>query len=293
MVDKRWNFRAINVIRYYHQEEGKVVWLCSFPLFGDAMTVIKHNLGDFKDIHILPLADLHLGDIHADFKRIQSWIEYIQTNDNVFCILNGDLMDAAIQSSIGDTYGASLQPMEQLRQCIKLFEPIKEKILAVLPGNHELRIYKSDGLDLTEVFCSQLGIVDRYSSASALLFIRFGQNTSHNHNRLITYTLYCVHGSGGGKKEASKVQRLIDLASIVDSDIYLHSHTHLPAIAKNSYYRTSITTSSVQKVDRLFVNTSSALDWGGYGELQSYKPNSLDTPVIHLDGRQKRATATL
>ena len=118
------------------------------------MKAIKHDLGDFKEVSILPIADLHLGDPRSDFKQIMTYIEYIKTTPNAFCILNGDLMDAAIQSSIGDTYGAALQPMEQLSQCVKLFDPIKGKILCVLPGNHEFRVYRTDGLDLTLIMCS-------------------------------------------------------------------------------------------------------------------------------------------
>lgn len=259
------------------------------------MKVIKHNLSaDFKEVSILPLADLHLGDIHSDYKRIQTWISYLKDTENAFCILNGDLMDAAIASSIGDTYGASLQPMEQLKECAKLFEPIADKILAVLPGNHELRIYKSDGLDLTEVFCSQLGIADRYSPTSALLFVRFGKDEgSGRRYRPVMYSIFCVHGSGSGRTEGAKVNRLTQLAAIVDADVYIHSHVHTPAIVKNAYYRVSPSNSSVCKVDKLFINTASALEYGGYGELQSYKPNSLDTPIIHLDGTRKRATAAL
>ena len=259
------------------------------------MKVIKHSLGDFKEIEILPLADLHLGDPHSDYKKIRGWLDYIEAKPNAFCILNGDLMDAAIQSSIGDTYGASLQPMEQLRECVKLFEPVKSKILAVLPGNHEARVWKTDGLDLTEIMCSQLGIVDRYSPASALLFVRFGKfdTKSNAHRRPVCYTIYCVHGSGGGKKEGGKIQRLTDLASIIDADIYLHSHTHLPAIVKTGYFRVNMANSSISKVDKLFINTSSTLEYGGYGELASFKPTSTDTPVIKLCGTRHIMTAEL
>lgn len=258
------------------------------------MKVIRHDLGDFEKIEILPLADLHLGDIHAEYKKVLEWIEYVKNKPNVFCVLNGDLMDAAITSSIGDTYGASLQPMEQLRECVKLFEPIKGKTLAVLPGNHENRIWRTDGLDLTEIFCSQLGIAERYSNASALLFIRFGRIAkASNHHRPVCYTMYCVHGSGGGKKEGGKIQRLADLANIIDADVYLHSHTHLPAVMKTGYFRVSTANSSVSKVDKLFVNTSSVLGYGGYGEVQSFKPTSIETPIIVLDGTKHHATARL
>lgn len=257
------------------------------------MKVIKTVLPEHKEICILPLADLHLGDIHSDFRRVREWLDYLAATDNAYCILNGDLMDAAIASSIGDTYGASLQPMEQLRQCVRLFEPIRDKILAVLPGNHEARIYKSDGLDLTEIMCSQLGIAERYSPSSALLFVRFGRHYREQHARPVCYTIYCVHGSGGGRKEGGKVQRLVDLAGIVDADVYIMSHTHQPAVVKQAFFRVSAANSSVSKVDKLFVNTASTLDYGGYGELQSFKPASLDTPVIRLDGTRRRAAATL
>ena len=261
------------------------------------MKAIKHDLGDFKDISILPIADLHLGDPRSDFKQIMTYIEYIKTTPNAFCILNGDLMDAAIQSSIGDTYGAALQPMEQLSQCVKLFDHIKEKILCVLPGNHEFRVYRTDGLDLTLIMCNQLGIGECYADTGAVLFIRFGKNTergkNHNHNRPVCYTIYATHGSGGGRTEGGKVKRLADLASIVDADIYIHSHTHLPVIMKQAFYRTSPANSTVQRCDRLFVNTGSTLEYGGYAEAQSYKPGSIETPIIRLDGTRKRMTAAL
>lgn len=256
------------------------------------MKVIKHDLGNFDEIIILPLADLHLGDIRSDFKKITKHLEYIKNTPNAFTILNGDQMDAAIQSSIGDTYGASLKPMEQLSQCVKLFEPIKDKILAVLPGNHEMRFYRSDGLDLTQIMCNQLGI-DCYAETGALLFIRFGRHDNKHHYRPVSYTIYATHGSGGGRTEGAKVNRLSDLASICDADIYIHSHTHLPVIFKRAFFRVSAANSSVSKVDKLFVNTGATLEYGGYGEAQGYRPASLETPVIHLDGTRRRMTATL
>ena len=163
----------------------------------------------------------------------------------------------------------------------------------VTPGNHEARIYKSDGLDITQIMCNQLGIGERYSSASVLLIVRFGKTASHEHGRPVCYTIYQVHGSGGGRLEGGKINRLIQLASIVDADVYIHSHVHTPAIVKTAYFRPSLQNNSVMKVDRLFINTSSTLEYGGYGEVQSYKPNSTETPLIILDGSRRRMRAIL
>ena len=257
------------------------------------MKVIKHRLGDFRQIEILPLADLHIGDIHSDGKKIAEWLKYIEEHENCYTILNGDLCDNATRQSIGDVYGAALRPMEQLQQAVKLFDPIKEKILAVTAGNHEARTYKTDGIDMTQVICNQLGIGEYYSPASALVFVSFGKQSSFKHNLPVLYSLYCVHGSSGGRKEGPKLQRLVDLSAIVVADIYIHSHTHLPMVSRNAYFRVDTRHCTTQKVDRLYVNTSSSLEYGGYGEFQSFKPNSLETPLIILDGRKRGMRAVL
>ena len=257
------------------------------------MKAIKCDLPYAEEIEIHPMADLHIGDSMSDFKLIMERIEYIKNTPNAYCILDGDLMDAAIASSIGDTYGANLQPMEQLRMCVKIFEPIKDKILCVLSGNHENRIYKTDGLDITELMCSQLGIPQKYSPTTALLFIRFGKNTNDHPNRRQLYTAYVTHGSGGGRREGGKVNRLADLACIVDADIYIHAHTHLPLIFKEAFFRVSGSNSSVALVDKLFVNTAASLDYGGYGDRAGFKPASKSNPVIYMEGKRKNMWAKL
>lgn len=258
------------------------------------MKAIRCDLPDAEQIEILPLSDLHMGDANSDFKLIMERIEYVKNTPNVYCILGGDLMDCAIAQSVGDTYGANLKPMDQLKQCVKIFEPIKDKILAVLPGNHENRTYKSDGIDITEMMCSQLGILGKYSSTTAFLFIRFGKGTPHGrHNARQLYTMYVTHGAGGGRKEGGKINRLADLACIVDADIYVMGHTHLPAILRNTFYRVSGSNSSIAPVEKLFVNTAAALNYGGYGDAQGYKPSAKTTPSVFLNGRKRQMWAKL
>ena len=155
-------------------------------------------------------------------------------------------------------------------------------------------MYKTDGIDLTELMCSQLGIASKYSSTTALLFIRFGKGGGGRHtDRPQRYTAYVTHGGGGGRKEGGKVNRLADLASIVDADIYIHGHTHLPLVFKNSFFRVDPCNSSVQIVDKLFVNTAAMLNYGGYGDKQGFKPASKQSPVIYLNGTKHEMTARL
>jgi predicted phosphodiesterase len=255
------------------------------------MKTIKIDLPhDISQLEVHTFADEHIGDEHCDLKRLQERIEYVKNTPNAYCILNGDILDNATKTSIGDTYTQEFNPMEQLQRAVELFEPIQDKVLCITHGNHENRTYKKEGINLSYLIAKQLGLDERYSPTSVVLFIRFGQLPR---GRKVCYTIYALHGSGGGRKEGAKAIRLADMASIVDTDIYIHSHTHLPMVMKQGFHRIDVHNSSVAKVDKLFVNTAANLHYGGYGEAGEFKPSSMETPVIYLDGRKKYFKATL
>lgn len=258
---------------------------------------IKFTIDESLDyIEIHTLSDWHIGDVSCDMTKINENIKSIAENKHAYVICNGDLMNNATKTSVSDCYAEDISPMEQLTTLCGLLEPIKDKIICMTQGNHEARTYRNDGIDLTYLVAKQLGISDRYSRAGALVFLRFDDGVtgkSDRHGNKLCYMLYTTHGSGGGRKEGAKAIRLADMACIVDADIYIHSHTHLPMIIKEAYFRTSASNSSVAKVEKLFVNTSAQLDYGGYGQTYEFKPSSTSNPVIYLNGKRKEFTAKL
>ena len=263
------------------------------------MKIIKINLPrELESVELHTFADEHIGDEQCDLKRLIERIEYVKNTPNAYCILNGDLMDNATKTSIGDTYTQVFNPMEQLARAVELFEPIRDKILCITNGNHENRTYKKEGINLSSLIAKQLGLHERYTPTSAVLFIRLGEeklkeSKGSGKYRQICYTMYVLHGSGGGRKEGAKAIRLADMASIVDCDIFCHAHTHLPMIMKQGYHRIDTRNNTVAFVTKLFVNTAANLDYGGYGEAAEFKPTSKDTPVIYLGGRKKSFEARL
>lgn len=258
------------------------------------MKVIKIDLPrELPTVELHTFADEHLGDEHSDIKRLLARIEYVKNTPNAYCILNGDIIDNATKTSIGDTYAQVFNPMEQLAKAVEIFEPIRDKILCITHGNHENRTYKKEGINLSCLIAKQLGLEDKYTPTSAVIFIRFGEGGTTTRYRKACYTIYVLHGSGGGRKEGAKAIRLADMASIIDTDIYIHSHTHLPLIMKQAFHRIDTANSAVALVDKLFVNTAANLKYGGYGEAGEFKPTSKDTPVIYLSGTKKYFEAKL
>jgi len=251
-----------------------------------------------QSLELHAFADWHIGDPLCDIKLIKERIAYVRDTPNAYCVLNGDICNWATKTSVSDCYAEVLTPMQQITEFVYMIRPIKDKVLAITPGNHENRSYRSDGIDVTEIAARELGIQDKYSKTSVLLFIRFGEKGKKESNgsgqyRKLCYTVYLLHGAGGGRKEGAKAIRLADMASIVDADIYLHAHTHLPMIMKQGFHRIDIHNSTQVLVDKLFVNTAASLNYGSYGEAFEFKPASKDNPVIYLSGKHKEFTARL
>lgn len=251
---------------------------------------------EWTEARIYTLADLHIGDSHCVEAEVMRRIRQAEEDPHGLVLLNGDICNTALRHSVSDVYTEVLTPMQQMHKMVELLRPVKDKIIGVTTGNHEHRAYKDAGLDITRTVCREIGIEDRYSPEGILVFLRFGHKTEDRHSDRAAkqwYTIYATHGSGGGRKEGAKAIRLADMASIVDADVYVHSHTHLPMVMKQSFFRTDERNCSVRLVPKLFVNTGAALGYGGYGQAQEFKPSSIDTPVIYLSGSNKYATATL
>lgn len=241
-------------------------------------------------VEILPIADLHVGDAHCDYDRIAAMIASVRDNPNRYAVLAGDLMNTAIANSKSDVYGETMTPGQQLDKCTELFAQIADKIIAIVPGNHEERITRQCGVDMPRVLAQRLGLEQVYEPDAALLFLRFGSNA---HGGKMVYSLYINHGHGGGRRVGGKLNSLQDYALVVDADVYIVGHTHLPATYKSGRYKVVPQKFNAQYREQLFVNTASSLLYGGYGKRGGYQPPSNSYPVITLDDKEFKTTCTL
>lgn len=257
------------------------------------MKCVKVDLpGELRELYIEIFSDLHIGSKKCDYKLIQERIENVKNEEDRYCIIVGDIINNSTKTSVGDVYEEELTPMQQVQKAAKLFEPIKHKIIGITSGNHERRSYKTDGIDLTYFLANELGLADKYDYCACLLFIRFGEmrttGAGGRHGGKMCYTLYMTHGDGnGGRTVGGKMNGLQRRGQIVNADIVVTGHTHMPASFRDSFYSINYGNSSVCLHEQLFVNASATLKYEEYAELYGMKPSSTISPVIILDGREK------
>lgn len=259
------------------------------------MQTIKIDLPEtLKSVHLVPLSDAHIGDALADEQAFRSWLRFIQETPNAYCVLNGDLLNNAIRSSVSDTYNEIMSPMEQMVALTIMLRPISDRILCLTMGNHERRTAKESGIDIMRLVARELGIEDRYSSGQAYVFLRFGKTEANgHHHRKQLYTMLVTHGSRGGRKDGGKLNALEELVSIADADLYLMGHSHQAMVVPKAYTRVDHANSKIKFVERLFINSGAFLRYGGYGEDSAFDIPSLAKPTIELDGTRRRMVQTM
>lgn len=251
------------------------------------MKVIKRRLGDnIKEITIIPISDVHIGDKNSNTKAFKEVIERIKNEPNTYTIINGDLCNIALKSSKSDVYSDELSPMEQVLEVIKYLEPIKDKILVMSNGNHEDRITKETNIDVLYLVAKQLKIEDRYSPSWWYLYLSFGQNNKHQQ---VLYTITGYHGYGGGSTTGGKANKVKKMSQVVLSDIYLMSHVHEPINTKGIIFSPDYQHRAVVKKEMYYCISNAFLEYeGSYAEKMGLIPSNTGLNEIELCGTKKK-----
>lgn len=236
---------------------------------------IKINLEEDNNIQIYVLSDMHIGDANADLPTLKKIIEHIKNTSNMYVILLGDILNTALKTSKSDIYSETLNVMEAQKLALELLLPIKDKILAMTPGNHENRVWKEVGVDLSLWLAEKLSVQDRYRNNNIALTIQFGSDVNGNPFRL---NIFGQHGAyGGGRRLGAAMNALEDLDGIVgNADIYIRAHTHQPIQGSRNIFLFD-DKGNIHRRTKYYFNSPSVLNYGGYAAEKGYKPTD-DTP---------------
>lgn len=225
--------------------------------------------------YILPMGDIHIGDKFVDYKLLESNIEWVKNEPNARVILMGDIFNLATRISKSSPFEQSLGLDEQIEKGIKLFTPIKEKILGAISGNHECRLEDFCRLNPLVPFCMALHIP--YLGYSSVVSLVVGR---------IAYTAYVHHTTGGGKTPGSKINRVNALRSLVcNCDMYLGGHNHSLGVMPVTTRIVDTIHKSVVAKRQLLIDCGSYLEWDdNYAERMALEPTKLGSPRIRLNG---------
>lgn len=183
-------------------------------------------------ITIVPMGDLHLGNLNADLEYFKRLVKWIANKDNCYTILLGDMVDSINPSD--PRYDHSMIDHKfptvdvQTNEIKKILKPLadKGKIIGIHEGNHENSSQRYNYFNPTLDMCKDFKVP--FLGYTALTKLRFERTTSTgtrgHHASLI---IYSNHGQGGGISMGAKANKLRQYAGYVDADIYLMAHHHV------------------------------------------------------------------
>ena len=253
------------------------------------MQIVEYDFpAEWPCLYIIPISDTHIGDPRFNEAKLLGYIDWIMARENAYVVLNGDILDAAIKGSVGDTYEATMTTNEALKYARRLFAPLKDRILAVTEGNHERRITKDTSVSPMDILSDFLDVP--FHADGVFLKLRVGKGSN---GKPVVYTAYFTHGHGGGRTIGGKGNNLQRMGHIVLADLYSQGHIHTSIAFQDMIYVPDLRNGNMLKQRRTYVSSGAFLDWGGYAQQQGYAPGRIGSVRIRLDGRKKDVHASV
>jgi len=241
-----------------------------------------------QDAYLLPLGDIHVGDkafTKQSLTLLQEKIDFVKKRSNARIVGMGDWLNVATRTSKSSPFEQNMDLEEQIEMICKIFEPVKEKIIGLIDGNHEQRIADHAGYSPTIAICDRLKVP--YLGTSAVLDFRVGvRNKESNQTSAISYIVYAHHTTAGGRTIGSKINRTALLAEMVaNADIYLGAHSHEETSNISSCYLANPHQQEIVELIQYFVDCGSFLEWKkSYAERIQMKPMPMGSPTIWFRG---------
>lgn len=232
-------------------------------------------------VSIIPICDLHLGAYSFMSQAFDNYINYILSNDDVYTIGIGDLVENATKTSVGlGLFEEEMHLDEQLDILAAKLEPLVKagKLLGLQTGNHEHRTEVLVGLNPMKILAKRLGVP--YLRYQAYFKWVVGDQIYH---------AMTVHGRGNSQTAPGKLNAVMKNINIADVDIYIVGHMHDKIDYVKPVYYIDDATDTLQVKERHFVVAGSLLSyWGSYAEMNALVPTMPGLVRIDLYADEKR-----
>lgn len=255
--------------------------------------LIQHQFYGGQDITIVPIFDVHLGSPECMEQQFIQFIQTVVNTPNMYLVLGGDLIDNGTKSSVTNPFRATMPPSQQKREMAKILEPARDRVLCLLPGNHERR----SGRDADDCPCydiaAKLDLEHLYRENIAFLKINLGKSKDVGGERRPTYILTVLHGSGGGILTGGSVNRSERFGYVLDGDALILGHTHKPYTTQPGKIKIDPFNNKVSIQPFKVISATSWLEFGGYAAQKMLLPSSHCLQTLTLRGNKKEIIVTM
>lgn len=184
-------------------------------------------------------------------------------------------MEAASRHSVGSGWVEQTgSPQAQIDALVEVLKPIKDQILVLLDGNHEDRIWKQTGIQVSKLMATLLGVP--YAGYSCFIKLRV---------RRINYIIHAQHGASNAWYPHTKLTAAMRTAQHTDADVYLYGHTHELMSLKVPRRTLDLRSRTVKREKKYFVLTGGFLGYeNSYAEKKNMYPVKTGVAKLTFSG---------
>ncbi len=250
----------------------------------NTIKMCEHKLDpEFKHIYIIPIFDMHIGGakygVHLFAEELfDGYVSWILERPNAFAVLGGDIIAASARG--GRTYeiwNQFFNPQQQLEYAGEKLYPLVDRILGVVSGNHEDRIYAQVGLEPMSSLCSMLGVDHKLYGRDGLMV-----KTSFGPHSNIPFFTYITHGWGGARRTGGQVNKVEELGVLIHADVYLTGHEHTLFMSRNEYQMPSKNL-SMRLYRKLFLGCGCFCEYTPYLQSIGRRHPDLGAPRVRME----------
>lgn len=256
--------------------------------------MVKHEFD--HPITIIPVSDVHFGALEHMKNEWFDFCEMVEREKNTYIILNGDLVNNNVRTcGFINPYDELVRPREQKKRMVEFLEPIKDKILCAVSGNHEARSMKDDDVDITYDIMAKLDKEDLYRQNMCFMKVSLGHRKDDN-TPIQSYTFAVTHGAGGGIYTGATVNRNERFGNVIEGlDCLIVGHTHKGTVSKPSKIVIDRKNSTVSMQHYVVISTVSWLNYGGYAMKKMLLPAHVADPqklTLAMSQKNKKIEVT-
>lgn len=177
-------------------------------MYSDLDVIVKvfPNTKEWNTIRIYAIGDCHVGSEQFDTAAetaLKKKIQIIHDDPYGVVTLCGDLGDFGLRGSVTNPLRATETPAQQIDHIYEMFEPIADKIVSAVPGNHEQRLTKETGIDPLLSLTCRWHCENVYRENVAILKLLFGirsnKTLASKKPQQNTFVGITTHGSSKNK----------------------------------------------------------------------------------------------
>lgn len=216
---------------------------------------------------LVPLYDIHFGSQECEEEYFDNAIEYIARRPNVRTFLGGDILECSIYGSKGSVHTQKHQVQEQLEIVAEKLHRIRHKILFSLYGNHEYRVEKSTGLNVSKILADLLGV--EYAG-------------NEKHFLFEGFRCYAHHGSGAGGTSGARVNSLERLHFRSPfANVIFAGHSHFP-VSTEKEIRYLDRFGKLKSFIQYFISCGSTHSSDGYASQKGLQPIPTSIQIVEF-----------